>query len=405
MFDVVVFGATGFVGQLVCQALVQQSQFESFQWAIAGRSASKLKALAARLSSEPEETPQIVADAHNDAALRAMCSQTRVVLSTVGPYALYGDCLVKACAETGTHYCDLTGEAQWIRRMLDQYQTTAVETGAYIVPCCGFDSIPSDIGVYHLQSQAQQQYQSSCEVVNMRVMAAQGGVSGGTVASGLNLVKEAMDDSDLRRALQNPYFLCPDSQQNVSHPQPLIPVEFDQDFQKWVTPFVMAEINVRVVLRSNYLQNYAYSTTFRYEEGVLTQSGPMGWLTAQGLKIGLDGLVLAAAVPPLRQFLKSTVLPKPGSGPSAEAQNRGFYDLRFIGKTADGQVLQTQVKGDLDPGYGSTAKLIVQASLCLAKDLKESSQPGGFWTPASLMGAQLLERLPRWAGLSFAVLN
>ncbi|WP_204137372.1 trans-acting enoyl reductase family protein [Halomicronema sp. CCY15110] len=405
MFDVVVFGATGFVGQLVCQALVQQSERESLRWAIAGRSASKLKVLADRLAPGSAAIAQIVADADDDATLRAMCLQTRVVLSTVGPYALYGDRLVKACAETGTHYCDLTGESQWIRRMLDQHQVQAAESGAYIVPCCGFDSIPSDLGVYHLQSQAQQRYQHPCEVVNMRVMAAQGGVSGGTIASGLNLVKEAMDDPDLRRALQNPYFLCPDSQQLDTHSRPLIPVQFDQDFQEWVTPFVMADVNVRVVLRSNYLQNYAYGTDFRYEEGILTRGGPIGWLVAQGLKFGLDGLVLATAIPPLRELLETTLLPKPGEGPSPEAQNQGFYDLRLIGKTADGQVLKTQVKGDRDPGYGSTAKLIAQASICLAKDLKDSSQPGGFWTPASLMGSQLLERLPKWAGVTFTVLN
>jgi short subunit dehydrogenase-like uncharacterized protein len=405
LYDVVIFGATGFVGQLVCQAFMHQSRHEAVRWAIAGRSASKLKALANHLTNGAAELVQIVADAEDDATLRAMCLQTRVVLSTVGPYALYGDRLVKACAETGTHYCDLTGESQWIRRMLDQHQTQAVESGAYIVPCCGFDSIPSDLGVYYSQRQARQRYQQACEVVNMRVMAAQGGVSGGTIASGLNLVKEAMDDSDLRKALQNPYFLCPDCQQLDNHPRPLIPVQFDKDFQEWVTPFVMADVNVRVVLRSNYLQNYAYGTGFRYEEAILTRGGPIGWLVAQGLKLGLDGLVLATAIPPLRELLKTNLLPKPGEGPSPEAQNQGFYDLRFIGKTADGQVLKTQVKGDRDPGYGSTAKLITQASICLAKDLQDSSQPGGFWTPASLMGAHLLERLPKWAGLTFTVLN
>ncbi|RZM82473.1 saccharopine dehydrogenase family protein [Leptolyngbya iicbica] len=405
LFDVVVFGATGFVGQLVCQSFVQQSQRETVKWAIVGRNASKLKALADRLSPEAEAPTQIVADADDDAALRAMCLQTRVVLSTVGPYALHGDRLVKACAETGTHYCDLTGESPWIRRMIDQYQVQALESGAYIVPCCGFDSIPSDLGVYHLQSQAQQRYQHPCAEVNMRLMAAQGGVSGGTIASGLNLVKEAMEDPDLRGELKNPYFLCPDSEQIASQPQPLMPVEFDQDFQEWVTPFVMADVNVRVVLRSNYLQNYAYGTEFRYTEGILTRGGPVGWFVAQGLKLGLDGLVLATAIAPLWQLLETTILPKPGQGPSAEAQDQGFYDLRFVGKTADGQVLKTQVKGDRDPGYGSTAKLITQASLCLAKDLTDCAQPGGFWTPASLMGSQLLKRLPQWAGVTFTVLN
>jgi short subunit dehydrogenase-like uncharacterized protein len=403
--DVVVFGATGFVGQLVCQALLQQSQYEEVQWAIAGRSANKLQALAASLTNGQTEIAQIVADVDDEVSLRAMCLKTRVVLSTVGPYALYGDHLVKVCAETGTHYCDLTGESQWIRRMLDQHHAQAAQSGAYIVPCCGFDSIPSDMGVYHLQRQARERWQQPCEAVNMRVIAAQGGISGGTLASGLNLVKEVAGDAVLRNALQNPYFLCPDSESVSTQRQPLISVQYDHDWQAWVTPFVMADVNTRVVLRSNYLQKYAYGTNFRYEEGLLTREGPIGWLAAQGLKIGLDGLVLAILVPPLRQLLETTVLPKPGEGPGTETQKQGFYDLRFVGKTAAGQVLKTQVEGDRDPGYGSTAKLIAQASLCLAKDLKNSSQPGGFWTPASLMGPYLLERLPKWAGVTFAILD
>ena len=198
-FDLVVFGATGFVGQLVCQALVKQSQQESLQWAIAGRSASKLKALAERLANECAHIPHIIADAHDEEALRCLCLQTQAVISTVGPYALYGDGLVKVCVETGTHYCDLTGEPQWIRRMIDQYHTQAAHSGAYIVNCCGFDSIPSDLGVFYLQSQAQARWQQPCEHIKMRLVAAQGGVSGGTIASGINLVKEATD-------LVMPYF-------------------------------------------------------------------------------------------------------------------------------------------------------------------------------------------------------
>lgn len=404
-FDLVVFGATGFVGQLVCQALVRQSSQEDLHWAIAGRSDSKLKALAEVLAADRGQIPQIVADAHDATALRALCLQSRVVISTVGPYALYGDTLVQVCAETRTHYCDLTGEAQWIRRMIDQHQAQAAQSGAYLVHCCGFDSIPSDLGVFYLQSQAQERWNQPCEHVKMRLVAAQGGVSGGTIASGINLVKEAAEDTQLRQALQDPYFLCPDSEPVKSHPPTLIPVQYDEDFRAWVTPFVMAEVNTRVVLRSNYLQHYAYGQAFRYEEGLVTRDGPVGWLAAQGLKIGLDGLVLATAVPPLRSLLETAILPKPGEGPSAEEQARGFYDLRLVGKTADGHALTVKVKGDSDPGYGSTSKLIAQASICLAKDLASQPQPGGVWTPAALMGQLLIDRVQRYAGVTFTVLK
>ncbi|MEM9818500.1 MAG: saccharopine dehydrogenase NADP-binding domain-containing protein [Cyanobacteria bacterium P01_D01_bin.6] len=400
-FDVVVFGATGFVGQLVCRALLHQSQQEAFQWAIAGRSASKLAALTEMLTHEQCHVPYIVADAHNDTSLKTVCLQTRVVISTVGPYALYGDTLVKVCAETGTHYCDLTGESQWIRRMIDQHHSQAVQSGAYLVHCCGFDSIPSDLGVFYLQSQAQERWHEPCERVKMRLVAAQGGISGGTIASGLNIVKEAAEDERLRQALQSPYFLCPESEPVKTHPPTLIPVQYDEEFAAWVTPFVMAEVNTRIVLRSNYLQDYAYGKAFCYEEGIVVQDGPLGWLAAQGLKYSLDGLILATTVAPLRALLKAALFPKAGEGPSAEAQAQGFYDLQLVGNTADAKSLTVQVSGDRDPGYGSTSKLIAQAGLCLAKDLSPQAKPGGSWTPASLMGTPLLNRLQKYAGVTF----
>jgi len=403
-YDLVVFGATGFVGQLVCQAIRQNDQQDDLTWAIAGRSADKLQALAENFAEPSQELPQIIADATDEASLRHLCEQTQVVISTVGPYALHGEPLVRVCAETGTHYCDLTGESPWIRRMIDRYASIAAQSGAYIVHCCGFDSIPSDLGVFYLQQQAQKRWGQPCERVKMRVMAAQGGVSGGTAASGINLIKEAADDQALRQALKDPYLLCPESQQVDAQLHPLIPVQFDKDFQEWVTPFVMADVNARIVLRSNYLQGYAYSPSFQYDEGILTRGGPIGWLVAQGLKLGLDGFVLAAALPPTRSLLESWILPKSGEGPTPTEQRQGFYDLRFVGRTAEGQLLKVKVMGDRDPGYGSTSQIIAQAGICLAKDL-DGGKPGGFWTPAALMGQPLVERLQQFAGVAFSVLN
>ena len=253
-YDLVVFGATGFVGQILCRYLLTQTTSSTpFRWAIAGRSATKLKALVTTLGSDAAQLPQLIADATDADALTHLCAQTRVVVSTVGPYALYGEPLVQACVATGTDYCDLTGESQWIRRMIQRYEIQAQAAGARIVHCCGFDSIPSDLGVYYLQQQSRTRFGEPCTRVKMRVVAAQGGVSGGTAASGLNLVKEATTDASLRESIRDPYSLCPDSDKVTDQLPPLIPVQYDPDFQAWVTPFVMADVNTRVVLRSNFL--------------------------------------------------------------------------------------------------------------------------------------------------------
>lgn len=404
-YDLVVFGATGFVGQIVCQHLLEFSALEeSFTWAIAGRSPDKLERLVATLGAESANLPRLIADATDESTLRALCQQARVVISTVGPYAIYGEPLVKVCAETGTDYCDLTGEPQWIRRMIETYQASAEQSGAHIVHCCGFDSVPSDMGVYYLQQQAQARLGELCTKIKMRLIDARGGLSGGTAASGVNAVKEASEDATLRENLKDPYFLCPQHPSQIRHPPTMIPVQYDEDFRAWAAPFVMAEVNTRIVLRSNFLRQPPYSVDFQYEEGVLTGDGPLGWLTAQGVKLGWDGLVLAAALPPTRWVLENAILPTSGEGPDASTREKGYYDLRFIGQTAGGRKIRVQVTGDRDPGYGSTAKILAQSGICLAQDVHSFSKPGGFWTPASLLGEALLQRLQQYAGLAFAVM-
>ena len=401
-YDLVVFGATGFVGRILCQYLLDHVGINgSVKWAIASRSQAKLNALVSTLGAS--SLPQIIADVTDEASLQELCAQTQVVISTVGPYALYGEPLVKVCAETGTDYCDLTGEPQWIRRMIQRYSATAKQSGARIVHCCGFDSIPSDLGVYYLQQQAKQQFGQVCDRIKMRVKAAQGGVSGGTAASGINIAKEASADSALRQELDNPYSLCPDSSQLPEHPQILVPVEYDPDFQGWVSPFVMAAVNTRIVLRSNTLLDYAYGKQFQYDEAVLTGPNATGWLAAQGLGVGLVGMAVAMAFSPTRWLLENTIIPKSGEGPSQADQEQGFYDLRFWGATAEGKTIQVKVTGDRDPGYGSTAKILGQAGLCLTEDFPPSVKAGGFWTPASMFGDVLIDRLIKAAGLTFEV--
>jgi short subunit dehydrogenase-like uncharacterized protein len=404
--DLIVFGATSFVGQILTRYLTEQfGTHGRLRWAIAGRSEPKLAALRNSLGLAAGKLPLLVADAADEPALRRMCRDTRVVISTVGPYALYGEPLVKACAETGTDYCDLTGEAPWIRRMIQAHEAAARKSGARIVHCCGFDSIPSDLGVYHLQQQARQRFGAPCTTVKMRVKGARGGISGGTVASMLNLVKEAATNPALRREIANPYSICPDGYAPGVRQPNLTSAAYDPDFDAWIAPFPMSVINTRIVQRSNALSRQSYGADFRYDEAMLMGRGLKGRAAATGLVAGLGGFMLASALPPSRWALERFVLPAPGEGPSAEVQRKGFFDLRFVGRTADGRTLRTKVTGDRDPGYGSTAKMLGQAGACFALDFADSGPKGGFWTPATMFGDRLIERLTAHAGLTFEVLE
>ncbi len=438
-FDLIVFGATSFVGKIVCRYLLENygdgAGTQSLQWAVAARSKDKLGELKKELEADGFSVKglrQVLADSNDEPSLRAMCQQTRVVMSTVGPYALYGEALVKICAQIGTDYCDLTGEPQWIHDMITRYESDAQGSGARIVHCCGFDSIPSDLGVWHLQQVAIERFGEPCTQVRMRVKAMKGGASGGTVASLVNVVKEATGNPELRRQLRDPYSLCGP---NYAPKVKLSEVRFaayDEDFSVWVAPFVMAAINTRVVLRSNALVRPAYGEGFTYDEAMMTGAGPLGRLAAMGLAGGIAGFVMGVALPPTRWALEKFVLPPPGEGPSPAAQKKGFFDLRFAGQTKSGRLIITKVTGDRDPGYGSTAKMLSEAALCLADDQAKNmpftptagqagsakkvtalsqkrapwaSQAGGFWTPASLFGDTLIERLQAKAGLSFQVLE
>jgi len=405
-YDLVAFGATGFVGRLLTSYLVKEFGVSgTLSWAAAGRSAAKLEELRGSLGPKGVNLPLLVADAGDEAALRKLCAQTRVVASTVGPYALFGEPLVRVCAETGTDYCDLTGEPQWIRRMVDRYQDTAHASGARIVHSCGFDSIPSDLGVYFLQQESRRRFGRPCTRVKMRVKAMRGSASGGTIASAVNAIKEAAADPMLRRELANPYSLCPKGDPSQVRQPNVKFATYDADFDGWVAPFVMGAINTRIVHRSNALLDHAYGADFRYDEAVLTGKGLKGRLRATGVAAGIAGFMAAAAIGPSRAVLERFVLPAPGSGPSPEAQDKGFYDLRFLGLTDDGQRLKVKVTGDRDPGYGSTSKILGQAAASLALDLAKPELPGGIWTPASAFGDRLFARLEKHSGLAFEVIE
>lgn len=400
-FDIIVYGATSFVGQIITRYMHEQFADGSIKWAIAGRSRSKLRQLSDTIGLSGVEL--ILADAADESALVQMCARTKVVMSTVGPYALYGDLLVKVCATSGTHYCDLTGEPQWIRKMQQRHEADAKATGAWIVHCCGFDSIPSDLGVHFLQRHALERFDQPCDRIAMRVINIKGGASGGTIASMINMVKEAVGDADLRRELKDPYSLCPPGH-GFSVPQPNLKIAYDNVYGAWIAPFVMAGINTRVVHRSNALASNSYGAEFQYEEAMVAGDGAKGKRRAQVATWGVNALMVGLAVPPVRWLLETMILPKPGEGPSEQAQLEGGFQLVFRGTTAKGDVTACRVTGDRDPGYGSTAKMLSQAAACLAKDVPDEVA-GGFWTPATIMGDILIERLQAHAGLTFELLS
>ena len=405
-FDVVVFGATSFVGQILCRYMLARHGAQGeLRWAMAGRSKEKLESLRDTFGQDGASVPLIIADAKDDPALHRMCARTRVVASTVGPYTLYGESLVSHCAQSGTDYCDLTGEVPWIRQMIDRHEQTAQASGARIIHACGFDSIPSDLGVLFLQREAAVRFGRPCEQIKMRVKAIRGGVSGGTVASMLQVVKLASSDRELRRALADPYFLCPsDAVAKVPQPNVTGPSK-DPDFNAWCAPFVMAGINTRIVHRSNALQGYRYGKDFVYDEATLTQSGTLGWLSALGSTVGLGSLLFGLSFSPTRWILSRFVLPNPGEGPSPQAQDDGHYDLHFLGTITGGEKVLVRVTGDRDPGYGSTARILGEAAACLAMNLPKSALRGGFWTPSTAFDEHLIQRLQANAGLKFEVLE
>jgi short subunit dehydrogenase-like uncharacterized protein len=399
-YDLVVWGASGFTGRLVVEYLVKKyPQGGQLRWAVAGRDHARLSAVLDQISGLEQRPPVIVADSHDKESLRALALSTKVVLTTVGPYARYGSELVAACVENGTHYCDLAGEVQWMRAMIDRHHAAADASGARIVHSCGFDSIPSDLGVYCLQKHALEQYGAPCVEVTLLVKAMKGGASGGTVASMLTALDQAREDRDIANILFDPYALNPAGERAGPDGPDQAGIEFNADAGVWTGPFIMAAVNTRIVRRTNALCGYPYGQDFRYREATITGNGAGGWCKSALLTAGLGTFMLASSVSFTRKTIVPRLVPKPGEGPTAEQRENGFFNLQLIGKLADGNLLRLRVKGDRDPGYGSTSKMLAESAVCLAKDKLDVA--GGFWTPASAMGAPLLERMEKNAGLSF----
>jgi short subunit dehydrogenase-like uncharacterized protein len=398
--DIIVWGASGFTGRLVVEYLATRyPPGESLRWAIGGRNREKLERALDDIHFPAERPEIIVADGLDIASMRDMAGRTRVVITTVGPYAKYGSPLVQACAESGTDYCDLAGETQWIRRMIDEHEETARKTGARILMSCAFDSVPSDIGVHVINREAVRIHGKPCRSVRMLVRAMKGGASGGTLASILNVIDEARGDRSIARLLNDPYALNPADKRSGPDGRDQTNAVFNADAGVWTGPFVMASINTRTVRRTNALLDYPYGRDFRYGEATIAGPGLVGRLKAFVMGLGLKLFVVVAAMPPIRRILLQPFLPKPGEGPAREERESGYFNLLMIGKVDDGQTLRLRIKGDRDPGYGSTSKMLAETALCLAKD--EPDVGGGLWTPAAALGDKLLERLVRNAGLTF----
>lgn len=385
-FDVVVYGATGFTGQLVAEYLAARySHEDKIRWAMAGRSLSKLTTVRDEIGA-PEDTPLIEADASDPNALRSLVSKTKLVLTTVGPYQLYGSGLVAECAASGTDYLDLCGEPAWMRAMIDTHHATAQASGARIIFSCGFDSIPFELGVYFLQEDAKKNFGATVPRVKGRVRKMKGTFSGGTAASLKATYAAAAKDLGLVALLKNPFSLTPGFEGPKQPPGNKS--EYDEDLKTWTAPFVMATINTRNVHRSNFLMEFPYGKTFVYDEMMVAGPGEKGEATAKAI-VGANTAMGGSGGP------------KPGEGPSRDERESGFYDILFVGLGSDGRRIHASVRGDRDPGYGSTSKMIAECAVCLLRDAPDVK--GGVWTPGAAMGHRLIKRLTENAGLTFAI--
>jgi short subunit dehydrogenase-like uncharacterized protein len=402
-FDLILWGASGFTGRLVAEHLARVGPARRLRWAVGGRNAEKLGAMLREIGMP--DIPVVLGDSQDPRSMADLARRTRAVCSTVGPYALYGAELVAACADMGTHYCDLSGEVHWMRRMIDQHEARAVETGARLVHSCGFDSIPSDLGCLFLQQHAIERYGRPCGSVKLFVRKMKGTFSGGTVASMLNALEVAKHSPEERRIMGNPYALNPAGQRKGPDGRDQARPHRDPDCDCWTAPFVMAAINTRIVRRSHALLGWPWGRRFRYSESVVTGKGLAGLARATAMTAALGGFMAAASIGPARVLMNRLFLPQPGEGPNEAAREAGGFEMLLIGRhpAASERHISARVTGRRDPGYGATARMLGEAAICLALDGDKLPVAGGSWTPATAFGALLIERLAEGADVRFTI--
>ncbi|MBC2638359.1 MULTISPECIES: trans-acting enoyl reductase family protein [unclassified Rhodococcus (in: high G+C Gram-positive bacteria)] len=394
--DLVVYGATGFVGKLLADYLAQHAP-DGVRIALAGRTAAKLEAVRSSLGPRAADWPVIVANSDDAASLAALAGRTRVVATTVGPYAKYGHALASACAEAGTDYVDLTGEVLFARESIDANHDRARETGARIVHSCGFDSVPSDIGVHVLHGKVQADGAGELTDTTLVVTSVRGGVSGGTIDSLRTQVDVSKKDPALRRLAASPYSLSPDlakepdlgrqSDMNVVNGTDIAP-----DLKGWKAPFFMGPYNTRIVRRSNALRDWAYGRQFKYREVMNVGSSPLTPVVAGAVAAGLGAMVVGMAIPPTR-YLLDRVLPSPGDGPSEDAQRKGHFTIDLYTTTSTGAHYTSRVKAKGDPGYSATAVMLGESALSLVLGGDALPDAAGVLTPATALGDVLVARL------------
>ena len=382
-FDIVVFGASGYTGRLVAEYLAAEYGGTGLTWAMAGRSLDKLTSVRTEMGIS-DAVALLEVDVDNPASVSEMVDACSVVITTVGPYQLYGDELVKQCAERGTDYVDLTGEPSWMHETIARFSEAAKLSGARIVHSCGFDSIPFDLGVYLLQQHAIEKTGEPIATVKGRVRAMNGTFSGGTIASMRATMASAKANPAIIQVLTNPFALT-EGFTGPEQPAGMAP-QYDEELQSWSAPFIMAPINTKNIHRSNFLMAHRYGEDFRYDEMLLTGDGDQGKATAEF--VAKDDSVAKSDL-------------QPGEGPSKEERENGNYDAIFAGQACTGDLMISSVQGDRDPGYGSTSKMLAEAAMCLLHNPELAS--GGLWTPAAALGDALIERLQAHAGLTFQI--
>ncbi len=398
-YDLIIMGATGFTGKLVVEYLIENYgvENEEFTWAIAGRDINKLERLRSSfkyIDSNSNKIPRLVVDSHDTNSLDKMTSISRLVISTVGPYLKFGEALVESCVKNGTHYCDLTGEVPFIRKSIDAFDIKAKKNNCRIVHSCGFDSVPSDIGVLLLQMDSLKRFDKPCDEVNLYVRSIRGGLSGGTIDSMISIFKYMGSNPGHRKLLKSPFSLNPRESLKNNTWQPILKsVKWDDDIQRWLCPFIMAGFNSRIVMRTNAITDYRYGIDFKYSEVSSYKKGLSGFLKAVVMFIGLVLIQISLKVRPLLWFLRKFFLPSPGEGPSKEIRDNGFFKLDIIGSMDNIKKIRFTVTGEGDPGYSATAKMITESALSILLNQDRIPKVSGVLTPAAGIGVVLAERL------------
>ena len=383
-YDFVIYGASGFTGKLVVEyAIAKYLDSEDISWAIAGRNIDKLNELKKELNIS-DQIEVLHVDSDDQSSVESLVKNTKCVLTTVGPYQLYGENIIRSCISSGTDYVDLCGEPGWMHKIIDECSEEAKSTGARIIFSCGFDSIPFDLGVKFVQDEVMSKTNQYASSVKGRVRAMNGEFSGGTAASMKATMASLKTNPELLNVLINPHALCEGhsgaTQEDDSKPK------FDEELDTWVAPFFMAPINTKNIHRSNKLQDHVYGEDFMYNEMWIMGPGDEGKKAAE---------MVAGANP-----IGGEDAPKPGEGPSREKRENGNYDILFCAEV-DGHLFKASVSGDMDPGYGSTSKMITESAICLIKESPDLA--GGIYTPAAALGEKLIKRLEDNAGLTFKV--